>query len=200
VVGLLATITAPYDRVSMHGVRVSVLEAQAHAVGLPLQKVLIPAPCPNEVYETAMRSVLEKAREQGVSGVAFGDLFLRDLRTYREAQLSRVGMAAHFPLWGLDTRSLAREMMAGGLRAVVTCLDPCKMPRGLAGSSFDPDFLAALPAGIDPCGENGEFHTCVHAGPMLSRPVPLRVGSTVERDGFVFTDVLLDSPRLGDQT
>ncbi len=192
IVGLLSTVTAPYDRVSMHGVRVSVLEEQARAAGLPLHKVFIPAPCPNEVYEAAMRSAMEEARGEGVSGVVFGDLFLADVRAYRQAQLAKVGMSAHFPLWGLNPASLAEEMIAGGLGAFVVCLDPRKTPRALAGHAFDHDFLASLPPGVDPCGENGEFHTCVHAGPMFSRPVPVRVGETVEREGFIFIDVLLD--------
>lgn len=192
VIGMLSTVTAPYDRVSMHGVRVSVLEAQARAAGLPLRKVLIPAPCPNEVYEAAMSTAMEAARAEGVSGVVFGDLFLADIREYRQAQLAKVGMTAHFPLWGLDTSALAGEMIAAGLGAFVVSLDPRKTPRDLAGHAFDHDFLATLPAGVDPCGENGEFHTCVHAGPMFSGPLPVRVGETVEREGFVFTDVVLD--------
>ncbi len=192
VVGMLSTVTEAYDRVSMHGVRVSILEAQAEAAGLPLRKVLIPVPCTNEQYEAAMRAAMEEAKAQGVTGMVFGDLFLEDIRHYRETQLTRVGMTPFFPVWGLDTVALAEEMIAGGLHAHVTCLDPRKMPRALAGHAFDRAFLAALPAGIDPCGENGEFHTCVHAGPMFSHPLAVKVGATVERDGFVFTDLGLE--------
>ncbi len=191
VAGLLTTITEAYGRVSMHGVREAVLEAQAAAAGLPLVKVHIPAPCPNELYEDKMRAAMEAAREQGVSRVVFGDLLLADIREYREAQLAKVGMRPLFPLWGLDTTRLAREMIAAGVRARVTCLDPRKMPRELAGAEFGPEFLAKLPAGVDPCGENGEFHTCCLAGPMFSAPVEVRVGKTVEREGFVFTDLEL---------
>ena len=191
VVGLLTTVTAAYGRVSMHGVREAVLAAQAKATGLPLHRVLIPAPCPNEVYEDAMRHAMDKARTEGVTRVIFGDLFLEDIRAYREGKLAPVGMKAVFPLWGPDTRTLAHEMIAGGLRAYITCLDPRKVPREFAGHPFDESLLAALPPGCDPCAENGEFHTCVVAGPMFSRPVGVRVGETVEREGFVFTDVLL---------
>ncbi len=191
IVGLLTTITETYARVSMHGVRVAVLEAQAAAAGLPLVKVHIPAPCPNELYEDKMRAAMNNAREQGVTRMAFGDLFLEDIREYREAQLAKVGMQPLFPLWGLDTTELAREMIAAGLGARVSCLDPRKMPRELAGAEFGPEFLAKLPDNVDPCGENGEFHTCCLAGPMFSAPVEVEVGETVEREGFVFTDLEL---------
>ncbi len=199
VVGMLTTVTAPYDRISMHGIRSQVLEAQAEAVGLPLRKILIPAPCPDEVYRAAIRSAMEEARDQGISWVVFGDLFLRDVREYREAQLAEVRMTAHFPLWGSDSSALAREMIAAGLRALVVCLDPRKTPRNLAGHPFDGTFLATLPPGVDPCGENGEFHTCVHGGPMFARGLSVEVGQTVEREGFVFTDVL-PSPTSGSTT
>ena len=201
VVGMLSTVTAPYQRVSMHGVRVSVLEAQARAAGLPLRKVLIPAPCTNEDYEAAMRVAMEEAKAAGITGVVFGDLFLQDIREYREAQLAKVGMRPIFPLCGCDTASLAREMIASGLRAHVTTLDPRKMPRvrerELAGHEFDQAFLDALPPGVDPCGENGEFHTCVYAGPMFTGALAVKVGETVERDGFVFTDVEIENVGRG---
>ena len=197
VVGLLTTVTEPYDRVSMHGVRTEVLAAQARAAGLPLDRVPIPAPCPNDVYEAAMGRALDRATRQGVTHMVFGDLFLEDVREYREKQLSGTGITPLFPLWQQPTRRLAEEMIAAGLVAHVTCLDPRKMPRQLAGSLYDRQFLARLPDGVDPCAENGEFHTCVSAGPMFSEPVPVEVGETVERDGFVFTDVRVvdDGPR-----
>ena len=191
VVGLLTTLAEPYDRVSMHGVRDEVLAAQAEAAGLPLHRVLIPAPCPNEVYAEKMLAAVEEAKQQGVTHMAFGDLFLDDIRAYREKQLDGTGIEPLFPLWGRPTAELAREMFAGGLVAHVTCLDPRKIPRELAGRVYDEAFLAALPDGVDPCAENGEFHTCVSAGPMLDREIPVRIGETVEREGFVFTDLTL---------
>ncbi len=191
VVALLTTVNTAYGRVAMHAVRESVLEAQAAAVGLPLIKVPIPSPCPNETYEAAMSEAMRRALAEGVTHVAFGDLFLEDVRRYREEKLARTGIAPIFPLWAMDTAQLAREMVAAGLHAILTCLDPKKMSRDFAGRSFDAALLAQLPHGVDPCGENGEFHTCVHAGPMFHRPLAVAVGETVERDGFVFTDVQL---------
>ena len=195
VVGLLTTVTGPYDRVSMHGVRVELLEAQAEAARLPLHQVAIPAPCPNEVYEEAMREAVEKAKSQGVTHMVFGDLYLEDIRAYRQTQLEGTGITPLFPLWGRPTAELARAMIAGGLVAYVTCLDPRKIPRDLAGHAFDEAFLARLPEGVDPCAENGEFHTCVTAGPMFRHPIPADVGETVERDGFVFADLELAERR-----
>ena len=191
VVGLLTTVTEPFDRVSMHGVRVELLEAQAAAVGLPLLKVPIPAPCPNEVYERAMSEALEQARRKNITHMLFGDLFLEDIRAYRERQLDGTGIEPSFPLWQRPTRELAEEMIDGGLLAYVTCLDPRKLPRELAGRRFDRTFLSQLPEGIDPCAENGEFHTCVTAGPMFREPLATSVGEVVERDGFVFADLLV---------
>ncbi len=191
VVGLLTTVTAPYQRVSMHAVRDDVLAAQAEAAGLPLRRVPIPAPCSDEEYAAAMREAVADATAQGVTRMVFGDLFLEDVRAYREQQLAGTGIAPLFPLWGRPTAELAREMIAGGLVAYVTCLDPKTMPRELAGRRFDEEFLQSLPEGVDPCAENGEFHTCVVAGPMFRHPIPVRVGETVEREGFVFTDVML---------
>ncbi len=191
VAGLLTTVTEPFARVSMHGVREELLRAQAEAAGLPLCRVPIPAPCPHEVYEEAMRKALDEAKRQGVTQMIFGDLFLEDVRAYRERMLGGSGMTPQFPLWGRPTRELAEEMIAAGLVAHVTCLDPAKMPRELAGRRFDRDFLARLPAEVDPCAERGEFHTCVSAGPMFRRPIPVAVGETVERDGFVFADLTL---------
>ena len=191
IVGLLTTVTQPYQRVSMHGVRDDILAAQAEAAGLPLERVAIPAPCPNETYGNAMREALAQARQQGVTRMIFGDLFLQDVRDYRQRQLRGSGIDAVFPLWEWPTSELAEEMIAAGLIARITCVDPRKVPRELAGRVFDRELLARLPAGVDPCAENGEFHTCVSAGPMFTHPIPIRVGETVERDGFIFTDLTL---------
>jgi uncharacterized protein (TIGR00290 family) len=190
VVGLLTTVTAAYDRVSMHGVRRVLLDRQAEAAGLPLTVVDIPAPCPNEVYEQAMGAALDAARARGVSCVLFGDLFLADLRAYREQKLSAIGMTGVFPLWQRDTAALAREMTAAGLRAHLTCVDPRRLPGSFAGRRFDDALLAELPEGVDPCGENGEFHTFASAGPMFAAPIPVTPGEVAVRDGFVFADLL----------
>ena len=190
IVGLLTTITDAYARVSMHGVREELLAAQAVALGLPLHSVRIPAPCPNDVYESGMRTALAAAAAQGVTHVVFGDLFLEDIRAYREAQLARIGMIGVFPLWQRDTTALAREMIDGGLRAYLVCVDPRRVPGRLAGRAFDDALLEALPPGVDPCGENGEFHTFACDGPMFAAPVAVSVGETVEREGFVFTDLV----------
>lgn len=190
IVGLLATITDPYGRVSMHGVRESLVEAQAAALGLPLHLVRIPSPCSNEEYEERMARAMEEARRLGVTHVVFGDVRLADVRAYREERLGSVGMEAAFPLWGRDSRALAEEIIAGGVRAVVTCLDPRTTPRELAGREFDGELLRQLPDEVDPCGENGEFHTFAWDGPGFAVPIAVEVGETVERDGFVFTDVV----------
>jgi uncharacterized protein (TIGR00290 family) len=191
VAGLLTTVTAPYERVSMHGVRTELLELQALRLALPLHKILIPAPCPNEAYESAMRAILEEAASGGVTAVIHGDIFLRSVRDYREKRLAEIGMKALFPLWGMDTARLAREMLEGGLEAYVTCLDPRKMPRELAGRRFDLEFLAALPERCDPLGERGEFHTFCSNAPGFLSPVPVITGETIEREGFLFTDLTL---------
>lgn len=190
VVGLLTTVTKTYARVSMHGVRERLLELQADACGLPLQKVEIPSPCPNEVYEQAMAKAIASMRTEGVTHLVFGDLFLQDIRDYRESRLAPTGMKPVFPLWGRDTTNLARDMIQSGLEARVVCLDPRKLSKDFAGRPFDLRFLRDLPPSVDPCGENGEFHTFVSAGSMFSHPIPVVVGSTVEREGFVFTDLL----------
>ncbi len=191
IVGLLTTITEPFGRVSMHGVREELLVAQAEAAGLPLHRVLIPASCSNEVYQTAMQKAIEEAERQDVTHMVFGDLFLEDVRAYREGQLAATGIRPLFPLWRRPTAALAREMIAAGLVAHVTCLDPKKVPRDLAGRRFDQDFLSRLSREVDPCAENGEFHTFASAGPMFTHPISVAVGETVERDGFVFTDLTL---------
>jgi uncharacterized protein (TIGR00290 family) len=194
VVGLFSTVNAAFDRVAMHAVRRQILEAQAAAAGLPLSVIEIPSPCPNEVYEAQLGAFVAEQREAGVAAMAFGDLFLEDIRAYREAKLAGSGIAPLFPLWGRDTAALAREMIAGGLRAHLTCVDPRKLPASFAGRAFDASLLADLPEGVDPCGENGEFHTCVVAGPMFSAPLAVAAGEVMERDGFVFADLLPGSP------
>jgi len=190
IVGMLTTVTGDYDRVSMHAVRTALLDAQAEAVGLPLYRVTIPAKCTNEIYESKMAEAMDAAKAAGVTHMVFGDLFLEEIRNYRVANLAKVGMSANFPLWRSDTRALAREMISAGLKAYLTCIDPRKMPRDLAGHAFDDDLLGRLPSGVDPCGENGEFHTFVYGGPMFRKEIPVKIGDTVEREGFVFTDVL----------
>jgi uncharacterized protein (TIGR00290 family) len=189
VVGLLTTLTTPFDRVSMHAVREALLDAQAAAAGLPCRKVRIPWPCPNETYEREMAAALATAHADGITEVVFGDLFLEDVRAYREAKLAGTGIAPRFPLWGRDTARLAREVIAAGLRATLTCVDLRQVPAALAGRAYDAALLAALPPGADPCGERGEFHTFAWDGPMFSRPVAVAAGEVVEREGFVFADL-----------
>jgi uncharacterized protein (TIGR00290 family) len=190
VTGLVTTVTPAFDRVAIHGTRVSVLRAQADATGLPLRTVELPYPCDNAAYEAAVSPVVEEAVRDGVAAMAFGDLFLEDVREYRERLLDGTGIRPAFPLWGSDTARLARDMIDGGLEACVTCLDPERLPRELAGARFDLSFLDALPDAVDPCGENGEFHTCVSAGPMFEGPIGVSAGEVVERDGFVYADVV----------
>jgi uncharacterized protein (TIGR00290 family) len=191
IVGLLTTLTSGYGRVSMHGVREEVLDRQAAALGLPCRKVWIPPACVNADYERAMAGAMAAARSDGVVRVVFGDLFLQDVRAYRERQLAGSGIAPEFPLWGSDTAALAARMIASGLEATVVCVDPRRVPASFAARRFDAAFLADLPEGVDPCGENGEFHTCVTGGPMFSAPVGAVPGEVVARDGFVFADVAL---------
>jgi len=191
VAGLLTTLNADGDRVAMHAVRRSLLEAQARAAGLPLLAVPLPWPCPNAEYEAVTARALSEARERwGVTHVAFGDLFLEDVRAYRERQMAQAGLTPLFPLWGRPTDALAREMIACGLEARLTCVDPARLPPSLAGRAFDAALLQDLPPDVDPCGEAGEFHTFAWAGPMFSRPVPVALGEVVTRDGFVFADLL----------
>lgn len=189
VVGLLTTITEASGRVSMHEVPVELVERQAAALGLPLVQVPIPWPCPNEVYEERMGKTMAEAREQGVEGVVFGDLFLEDVRRYREQKLEGSGIEPLFPLWGRDTRELAEEMVAAGLRAVVTCVDSSQLAPSFVGRIFDEGFLRDLPEGADPCGENGELHTFAFAGPIFREPLAVKVGEVWERDGFVYAEV-----------
>ncbi|HEY6006014.1 MAG TPA: hypothetical protein VIV57_24250 [Anaeromyxobacter sp.] len=193
VVGLLTTVTSEFCRVSMHAVREELLDRQAASLGLPCRKVRIPWPCPNEAYEAAMAVALEEARAGGVTRVVFGDLFLEDVRAYRVAKLAGTGIEPEFPLWGRDTARLAREMIEGGLRATLTCVDPRQLDGAFAGRAFDEALVAELPPAVDPCGERGEFHTFAWAGPMFERPIPVERGEVVTRDGFVFADLLPDA-------
>ena len=189
VVGALTTVTETLGRVSMHGVREDILRAQHEAAGLPSVIVPIPYPCPNEVYEARMASALDDARRQGVTHVIFGDLFLEDVRNYRIQKLAGSGITPLFPLWLRPTDALAREMIDAGVETYLTCVDLKQLPKSFAGRRFDHILLAELPASADPCGEKGEFHTCVVAGPMLSRRIDVTVGATIERDGFAYTDL-----------
>jgi len=190
VVGLLTTVNRAANRVAMHAVREELLQRQAAALGLDLRVVGLPWPCSNEDYERIMGEAVEGILEAGVRAVAFGDLFLEDIRAYREKQLANTPLDALFPLWGRDTRELAEEMTAGGLSAVLTCVDPKQIDRALAGRRYDAALLAELPRNADPCGENGEFHTFVFDGPMFERGLEVEVGEVVEREGFVYADVL----------
>lgn len=190
VAGLFTTVNSEFRRVAMHGVRMELLQRQTEAVGLPLEILNIPYPCSNERYESVMKEFIAAALERGVRCMAFGDLFLRDIRSYREEKLQGSGIAPLFPLWEIPTDALARQMVAEGLRAYVTCVDPKKLPAGFAGRKFGTAFLDELPPSVDPCGENGEFHTFAADGPMFTKPVEVEVGEVVERDGFVFADLL----------
>jgi len=189
VVGLLTTVNAAHNRVAMHAVRAELLRRQADAAGVELWSVPIPWPCSNAEYEAAMTAALDRARNAGISQMAFGDLFLEDIRRYREDRLRGTGIAPIFPLWGIPTDELARTMIGGGLRARLTCVDPRKLDARFAGRDFDDALLADLPPSVDPCGENGEFHSFAFAGPMLKDPVAIRSGEVVERGGFVFADI-----------
>ena len=190
VVGLLTTVNEVHHRVAMHGTRESLLDRQIAATGLPCLKIPLPSPCPNEIYEARMAEACASIMAQGVRHIVFGDLFLEDIRAYREARLKEAGMVGIFPLWQRDTRALAHEMIDSGLVAHLVCVDPRRLDRRFAGRRFDADLLAELPATVDPCGENGEFHTAVSAGPMFAAPIPVEPGEVVERDGFIFADVI----------
>jgi uncharacterized protein (TIGR00290 family) len=189
VVALVTTLNDQFDRVAMHAVRRELLELQAESLGVPLWTVLLPWPCSNDEYEARMRALCTRAINEGVDAMAFGDLFLADIRAYREKQLAGTGLEPIFPVWQIPTGQLAAEMVASGLKAKITCIDPKVLPVEFAGRDFDLQFLADLPAGIDPCGENGEFHSFVHDGPGFQRPIDVSVGEIVERDGFVFADL-----------
>lgn len=190
IVALLTTFNRAADRVAMHAVRRRLVEEQAAQLRLPLWPVELPWPCSNADYEELMRGVCQRARTEGIAAVAFGDLFLRDIRAYREEQLRDTGLEPIFPVWDLPTKELASDMIAGGIRAKVTCVDPRKLDRSFAGCNFDAAFLDRLPPAVDPCGENGEFHTFVYDSPSFRHSIPVQMGEIVERDGFVFADVL----------
>jgi len=199
VVALVTSFNRLADRVAMHAVRRALVEQQARRVGLPLWTVELPSPCTNEMYEELMREIWVRASAEQVSEVAFGDLFLEDIRAYRERQLRGTGLSPLFPVWQLPTVELAKEMIRAGVKAKITCIDPRKLDRSFAGREFDEAFLESLPVGIDPCGENGEFHTFVYDSPVFSRPIPVSGGEIVERDGFVFADTVPNdaAPRAG---
>ena len=190
IVGGLTTVTGTFGRVSMHGVREELLHAQLEAAGLPAVIVHIPFPCPNEIYERKMAVAMADAKQAGITHIVFGDLFLEDVRAYRERQLVGTGITPVFPLWARPTSALARDMIDAGVEARLSTVDLKKLPTSFAGRRFDNALLAALPAEADPCGENGEFHSFVSAGPMLSRKIAVKVGETVEREGFAFADLL----------
>ncbi|PYQ58722.1 MAG: ATP-binding protein [Acidobacteria bacterium] len=190
VAGLVTTINESADRVAMHAVRTELLRTQARAARLPLWELAIPSPCSNEQYESVLRAAITRAEEEAIDCFAFGDLFLEDIRAYREKQLAATKLTPIFPLWGRDTRELAREMISGGLRARITCVDPRALSASFAGREFDQALLNDLPADVDPCGERGEFHTFAYCGPMFAAPLSIANGVVVERDGFVFADLL----------
>jgi uncharacterized protein (TIGR00290 family) len=190
IVGALTTVTDTFARVSMHGVREAILQAQLAAAGLPSIVVRIPYPCPNEIYEARMAEALAAAKADGISTIIFGDLFLEDIRAYRVAKLAGTGIEPVFPLWLRPTDVLARDMIAGGLETYLATVDLKKLPASFAGRKFNATLLADFPSGIDPCGENGEFHSCVVAGPMFTRRIEVKVGDTVERDGFAYADLV----------
>jgi uncharacterized protein (TIGR00290 family) len=189
IVGLVTTINSAFDRVAMHSTRRELVEMQAEAAGLPLLAVPLPWPCSNDEYERIMKGVWAQAVEQGVTAIAFGDLFLADIRAYRERQLKSTGLEPLFPVWQIPTNQLARQMVADGLRAKLVCVDPKKLAPEFVGRDFDLQLLADLPAEVDACGENGEFHSFVYAGPMFDRAIPVVTGERVQRDGFWFCDV-----------
>ncbi|MBW4027888.1 adenine nucleotide alpha hydrolase [Acidipila rosea] len=191
IAGLLTTLNSAFDRVAMHSTRRELLEAQAAAAGLPLWKVPLPWPCSNEAYEGAMRQACQRAKGEGIEAIAFGDLFLEDIRRYREERLADTGLTPLFPVWGLETRKLAEAMIEAGLKTRIVCVDPKKLSPSFAGREFDHSLLADLPSEVDPCGENGEFHTATYAGPMFMHPIPVENGEIVEREGFVFADLKL---------
>ena len=190
IVGTLTTVSQAYDRVAMHGVRNTLLDRQIAALNLPAIKVSLPSPCSNEVYDARMAEACAQMKAQGVDQIVFGDLFLEDIRAYRVEKLAAVGIEPIFPLWKRDTRALAQKMISSGLIAYLTCIDPKKIDRSFAGRRFDESLLRDLPPGIDPCGENGEFHTVITAGPMFAAPISVQLGEVVERDGFLFADVI----------
>jgi len=190
VIALVTTVNEKYKRVAMHGVREQLLQQQADAANLPIHSLNIPSPCSNNDYEKVMRDFLNVMQKNNIEYMAFGDLYLEDIRQYREKQLENTGITPLFPLWKKPTRQLAHEMIDGGLEATITCVDPRKLSADFVGRRFDHNFIKSLPDGIDPCGENGEFHSCVHNGPMFKQAIPVTNGEVVTRDDFVFSDLI----------
>lgn len=193
--GLFTVINQKYQRVSMHAVRLELLQLQAEAAGLPLRVIEIPYPCSDEQYRAIMHTFVSEAVAAGTECMAFGDLYLPEVRAYRESRLQGTGIEPVFPLWELPTQGLAVQMLSAGMEAYLSCVDPSKLPAGLSGRQWSRELIAELPEGVDPCGENGEFHTVVVGGPMFSRRIPVTIGETVEREGFVFTDVIPQAPQ-----
>jgi uncharacterized protein (TIGR00290 family) len=187
---LITTFNSQANRVAMHAVRRSLVEAQAERTGIPLWAVELPAPCSNAEYEDRMRAICRRAIGEGITAIAFGDLFLQDIRDYRVRQLQGSGIEPLFPLWQIPTEQLSRDVIAAGMKAKITCVDPAKLAKSFAGCDYNLNLLQTLPSGIDPCGENGEFHTFAYDAPVFSRPIEVRAGEVVERDGFVFADLL----------
>jgi uncharacterized protein (TIGR00290 family) len=196
VIGLLTSINQQFNRVAIHGVRRELLEAQALSTGLPLWVVPLPSPCTNEHYERRMTNALHFLQRLGVDAIAFGDLYLQDIRAYRESRFGNLGLELLFPVWGIPTRDLSRMMIDSGLRARLTCVDPRAVPAEYAGREYDQRLLDDLPPSVDSCAENGEFHTFVYDGPMLQHPMAIKTGETVEREGFVFADLVLASQEV----
>jgi uncharacterized protein (TIGR00290 family) len=192
VVGLFSTVNEAFNRVAMHAVRLELLMRQAQCTGLPLDVIHIPYPCSNNDYEDRMRVFIEKAKNEKIECIAFGDLFLEDVRRYREDKLAGTGITPIFPLWGMPTHTLSREMIRNGLRAVITCIDPKHIAPGFAGLEYSESFLNQIPESVDPCGENGEFHSFAYAGPMFNETMAISVGEVVQRDGFVFADIMFN--------
>src|SRR5438105_2489633 len=190
IAGLMTTVNQLFQRIAIHGVRLELLQRQAEAVGLPLHIVDLPYPCSNSEYEVAMEKFIEQSKQKGIECMAFGDLFLADIKEYREAKLTGTGIEALFPIWLTPTDQLAKDMISSGLRAVVTCVDPKQVPASFAGREFNEQFLIDLPDQVDPCGERGEFHTFAFDGPMFDRAVGVEVGEVTEREGFIYADVL----------
>jgi uncharacterized protein (TIGR00290 family) len=188
--GLFTVVNESYDRVSMHATRMDLLLDQAAAAGLPLEVITIPHPCSSEECDAIMRKFCDSAAADGIENMAFGDLFLRDIRNYRETQLQKTGIRPIFPLWNIPTDILAAEMLAAGVEAYISCVDPQQLPASFAGRRWSRELLNEMPKNVDPCGENGEFHTVVVGGPMLNRRIAVRIGETIEREGFVFTDII----------
>lgn len=190
VVGLFCTVNQEFGRVAMHAVRTELVRQQAQHIGLPIQLILLPHPCSDSAYEAIMKNFIKHAKEQGIECFAFGDIFLEDIRKYREVNLAGSGITPVFPLWGMSTKKLSGDMVSGGLRAIITCVDPKHLSADFAGQEYGESFLERIPASMDPCGENGEFHTFAYDGLMFKKPVHISIGETVSRDGFVFTDLL----------